>query len=179
MDFEIGAVSPNTEKGLGTLYFAERSLFTAIAQLPSAPANQEEKVTISDAHTFAGTDGFQKLTFNPKKSNYKSVPTGGDYSRGYEHTLEIVVPGNSKKFAAFLKDNPDIIIVATNVACGGTSQDPVQIGSKCGKVTIKPTEYDSKTTEVNEDDAGWTVTFSAPSGSPSLFYSGVITEISE
>lgn len=175
MDFGISNLAEHRSKGVASIWYAERSEFDAIAQLPASPADLAAEVTIADTHTFLTTHGFRQIFVDTKKTRITSTPTGGEYSQGSEVKLATFIPGNAKELVAMLKRRPDLILIVENPGCEGNGQDPIQLGTNCNKVTIATADFDSQTTETGGDDPGWTVEFSCVTAAPLVFYAGTIT----
>lgn len=174
MDYNVSTITPSTV-GISRVRVGRRSEMTTVAQLPAVPTTPEEEVTIADDHVFAASKGFSEVAFDDEKSKWVSESTGGRYSKGSKVSLTLFIPGKSPNLIAWLKNREDVIFLIEDADCDAAGALPIQLGSNCNKVTWE--EINGDGLEANaDDDAGWTVTISAKSGAPLLFYSGVITE---
>lgn len=174
MDFEIASQVSGNDRvgGVGRVFYAEVADFTTIAQLPAAPATQADKVTISADHTFGGTDGFRVMYSTPNKTSVEANGVGDDGSVGSEVVANCFFPGTDQEFSAFLKDDPDLILLVEHPDCA--QGEYIQVGSKCRAAKIA---RDWAFTTGVAPDGGKGFNFKVRAYMSSLiFYTGTLTE---
>jgi hypothetical protein len=173
MDFLIDERPASIQSpGLGIVYYSEVGNFTAIAGLPASPTTQAEKVTISDDHTFPTDEGFREIYSTDNRKKFDVNGFGGRESGGADNIIELFYPGSREEFDAFLKDDPELIILVGNPDC--SSGKFSQIGTKCSPAKImKDWNFTSQVKGASED-AGYLFKVQAFQASK-LTYTGTVT----
>lgn len=142
MDFDIATKPQMQGAGVGKIYYAKIQDMETIGTIFAAPANQGEKVTIENAHTFTGTEGFREIYSSPKKKVLTVTQSGDEELGTFTSRIEAFFPGNKKEFDAFLKDDPELILLINTPDCGDTEY--IQVGTACNPARIvKDSEYNS------------------------------------
>lgn len=174
MDFNIAAKGPSEVPGIGThAWYAKYDEFVNIATTPANPATQAEKVTIDDDHTFGVGDGFRKMYVDVDNSMLDGTGYGTKHNKGVTMALNAFFPGTKKEFAAFLKDNPELIVLVPDATCG--NGELKQIGTKCSPAHIDPEWTYNSATAGSNDNRGFE--FRIVCHQPSLlWYAGTVTE---
>lgn len=162
-------------KGLGRILYCEKADFDTIAQLPASPTTNAEYTTISDAHTFTGTNGFREMFFDSDRSNLGSESIGGKYTSQGKTNMEFFIPGAPDGLLALLRRKPDMIFLVYGSNCGGDAGVPWQLGTYCKGVEYDAAAYAGGTTEVNDEDPGFTLTISSIQSTHLIKYSGAVT----
>ncbi len=143
MDYLISDRVPGTRRTPGVVecMYIEKSRLETIAVPAANPGTIAAKVTIVGAHVPTGTNGFRKMYLQPKKSELKGKSAGDIDSKSVDIVLEGFIPGMYEELAAFLLDDPELIILVPNGPCG-TSQY-LQLGTKCDGAYVTEHEYTS------------------------------------
>lgn len=169
MDFGIESKvnGKDSSPGLGRLWYGELGEFATLSTVPSAPATQEEKVSIEAAHVFSDpvTQGFRLMYTTDTMRNLETERTGGRDSKGNKVTVNAFFPGTSKEFEAFRLDDPLLICIAEPFPCDGSTK--IQIGTACSPARIVEDSWNSAT--VGEGEKGYTFKIEAYQSSL-LFY---------
>lgn len=174
MDFDIAQRGPSETPGIGAFaWYAKFDTFDTIATTPASPANQAEKVTIADAHTFLGTEGFRKMYVDVDNSSLEGAGFGTKDNKGVTMSLNAFFPGTKKEFAAFLKDNPELIVLVGDAECG--SGQYKQIGTKCSPAKIDAEWSYNSATAGSNDNRGYEFRIVCHQASV-LWYEGAVTE---
>lgn len=171
MDFEIANRADERAPGVGILHYCEIADFDTIATLPSPPATQADKVTISDAHTFTGTNGFREIYTTDTMRELEANGFGEADSGGAEVIFNAFFPGSDQEFAAFLKDDPLLICIADPYPCNGALK--YQIGTKCSPARVAK-DWAWKSGKLGDGTKGFEFKIRAVASSL-LFYNNVVT----
>lgn len=138
MDFEIKDKPAGGKRapGIGTVWYGEYNKFDVIGTIAPSPATQRDKVVIAVDHTFTDpiTEGFRKMYTTDTKSALEGAGYGEKDSGGADIKLNAFFPGTSEEFAAFLKDDPDLILLVNPGDCSDSTM--YQIGTKCSPAKI-------------------------------------------
>jgi hypothetical protein len=173
-DFNISSKGPNKRAGVGRFaWYSAISEIETIASLPASPSTQADKVTISDDHIFTGTNGFRKMYVDQDQANLIATGIGTIESKAADITLQVYFPGTKKEFAAFIKDDPEMILLVPSPDCD--DNEYIQVGSGCSPARINPDwEFKTGTTSGN-DGKGFMVNIKATASSV-VWYAGTLTE---
>lgn len=174
MEYDI-STQQATSAGFSRVWYGRRSEMTTIAQLPAAPTTPAEEVTIGDDHVFDTGKGFKQLFFDEDKSEVTAEQVGGKYSKGGKTIAEIFIPGKHPELIAWLKAKEDLIFLIEDSSCGSGSENPIQIGTNCSRVSFDETSFKGENGS-SEEDPGITISISSKQDSILLFYGGTITE---
>jgi len=143
MDFLISTRAAGARRGPGVVeaLYALKSDIATLATPPPSPANQLEKVTIEGPHIMVTDEGFRKMYISPRKSEHTAKSTGDEDAKSDEEQLEGFIPGGTEEMAAFLLDDPELIILIPDGPCGTSRYR--QMGTKCEGAKIASWEYAS------------------------------------
>lgn len=144
MDFLISDRAPGSKRSPGlveVLYMLKSDIATL--QTPTAsPTTQAEKVTIDDAHVPVTDEGFRAMYISARKSEHQTDSAGDEDAKSAVEKIVGFIPGITPEIAAFLYDDPELIILVPNGPCG--TSEYRQLGTKCEGVKIKEWKYSSK-----------------------------------
>ena len=172
-DFQIATKPANKRPGVGRYIWYTSVDEVTLATVPASPTTQAEKVTIDDDHTFASTsNGWRKMWIDQETSNVIFAGVGAIGSKGATGTIQVMIPGTKKEVAAFIKDDPELVILVPNPDCDG---EYLQLGNACSPLLIQP-DYEFKTGTVSGTDMkGFTINLKYTTDVPT-WYTGVVTE---
>lgn len=178
MAFDIATKGPNETPGIASFaWIAKHSDFLVIAGLPASPSTQAQKVTIADNHTFTPPKGFEKMYIDVDNSMLEGAGFGTKDNKGATMRLNAFFPGTKVEFAAFLKDNPELIVLVPDGNCDGVPRYQ-QIGTKCSPAKIVAEWAYNSATAGSTDNRGFEFQIECHQGSL-LFYTGTVTEAGE
>jgi hypothetical protein len=143
MDFLIAAAPAGAQKTPGVIeaLYCVKSDLSTIGTPPAVPTTQAEKVTISTAHVAVATEGFRKMYISTKKAEALFKGVGDEDGQSVDGELDAFIPGITPEWAAFLYDQPEMIILIPDGPCGTSRY--YQLGTKCDGARVK--EWEAKT----------------------------------
>lgn len=144
MDFQISERAPGSKRtpGLVEVLYAVKSVLSTIATPTASPTTQAQKVTITTAHVPITDEGFRSMYISSRKSEWMFESAGDEDAKSVTMQINAFIPGMTPEQAAFLYDDPDMIILVPNGPCG--TSEYLQLGTKCDGVKIKSFKAGSK-----------------------------------
>lgn len=143
MDLLINTAPTGAQKTPGVIeaLYCLKSDLTTISTPIASPTTQAEKVTISVAHVAAVNEGFRKIYISTKKAEAIFKGVGDEDGQSVDGELDAFIPGITPEWAAFLYDQPELIVLIPDGPCGTSRY--YQLGTKCDGARVK--EWEAKT----------------------------------
>lgn len=159
MDYQIANKTDgkNRKPGMGVINYAELSTFAEVKGVFASPSTPAEEVSIDGAHTFNNpvTEGFFKMYSTSTLRMLEAELTGERDSRGRKITVSGFFPGTSEEFEAFIKRDPDLILLCEPFPCDGTKI--IQVGTECSPATIASDTFTTGTTQEGKKGHEFTI----------------------
>lgn len=172
MDFAIESKS-SKKPGLTQCLYAVYSDLSTVAG-PTPGLTQDSKVTITADHVFTDVEnGWRKMFVNLYKSNLMFEGQGDQFSGTGIMRLKCFIPGDEKTTSAFIKDNPELLLLVQKNPCqtGGYWQ----LGNKCdaARIVMSSAKWTSGTID-GKETMGWEFDMEAIQDTI-YYYEGVVT----